>query len=162
MQTSCSFIPPHPLHLSPPLLHPSSPPRGLLCRLSRRSDTSACTHWYSATRFSWWPRSGTNSLFNPLIIIKVINKFGWKTTPWTQSLYPQQKFIFLSFFFSHCCLVTKGVASSGSFWSKVWNRSIKWMRWTLPLCIFKIKDFYTNTECFVPLWLVKQNIWFKS
>lgn len=76
-----------------------SPPRGLRWRLSRCSDTSACSLWYSSTRFAWSPRSGTNSLFNPLIIIKGINKFGWKTTPWTLSLYPRQKFIFFTVFF---------------------------------------------------------------
>lgn len=52
-------------------------------------DTSACLLWYSGIRFAWSPRSGTNNLFNPLIIIRGINKF-WDgrlhLEPWTFTL----------------------------------------------------------------------------
>lgn len=37
---------------------------------------SACLLWYSGWRWAWSPRSGTHNLFNPLIIIRGINKFG--------------------------------------------------------------------------------------
>lgn len=65
---------------------------------SHCTDVCACPLWYSGIRFSWWPRSGTNNLFNPLIIISGINKFAWKTAPWTLNPYSRLKFIFPPFF----------------------------------------------------------------
>lgn len=97
MQTRCPFT----SHLFysaylPPACLPSIRPS--ISGPSHHADMSACLLWYSGIRFAWSPRSGTNNLFNPLIIIRGINKFGSETAPWTLILYPQLKFIFLPFF----------------------------------------------------------------
>jgi len=78
MQTRCPFTSHHfgflpsslpsffpSLHLWPPVAAVTS---------RRRVCLSV---WYSGIRFAWSPRSGTNNLFNPLIIIRGIHKFGW-------------------------------------------------------------------------------------
>lgn len=81
--------PPSPPSTSPAF--PSLPSSGRRCQPSRRADVSACLLWYSSIRFAWSPRSGTNNLFNPLIIIRGINKFGMggctlnlEPTPWAE------------------------------------------------------------------------------
>lgn len=109
MQTRCPFTSHRfsSAYLLPPSRRlsflPSFPPSFLpsqrrLWRPSRRADMFPCLLWCSGIRFTWSPRSGTNNLFNPLIIIRGINKFGWETEPWTLNLYPSLKFIFLPFF----------------------------------------------------------------
>lgn len=72
------YIPPSlppPLLPLPPSIFPSIS-LGWWWQSTRHADTSACLLWYSGIRFAWSPRSGTNNLFNPLIIIRGINKFG--------------------------------------------------------------------------------------
>lgn len=98
---------------------------------SHHADTSACLLWYSGIRFAWSPRSGTNNLFNPLIIIRGINKFGMggctlnlEPLPWAE--------IYLFTIFPPCCLVTKGATSLPLplLWSlvRVCSESINWIR----------------------------------
>lgn len=137
------YIPPSPP--SPPSTSPAfpSPPSpGRRCQPSRCADVSACLLWYSSIRFAWSPRSGTNNLFNPLIIIRGINKFGLGGC--TLNLEPTSLGWNLSFcHFSPCCLVTKGVSSPASLplpsLPRACDESIKWMRWMLPLYICNIQ-----------------------
>lgn len=85
--------------LPPPLLpslHPSFHPGSDCGSRHTGADVSACLLWYSGLRFAWSPRSGTNNLFNPLIVIRDINKFGWKTAPWTLNLPSAEMYRFLS------------------------------------------------------------------
>lgn len=108
MQMRCSSPPTSPaLHtthlLPPPSLLASFCPSflpswGLLWKSCHATDMSPYPLWYNSIRFACWPRSGTSNLFSLLIIIGGINKFGWKTTPWTLTLYPWLKFIFHHFF----------------------------------------------------------------
>ena len=129
----------------PPCLHPSSLPSflpfwGLLCYLSHGADMSACLLWYSSIRSACWPRSGTNNPSSTLIIIRDINKFGWKTTPWTLNLYPPLKLIFLLFWWQNVSL-PKRFLSPRLLQSllRVCNKSIRWMRYMLPLYICRIE-----------------------
>lgn len=108
MSSSRALLPPR-LHLSFPTIvrHPAQD-------VTLLRHLSACLFWYSSIRCVWWQRSGTNSLFNPLIIIRGINKFGWNDyTLNSAPLTSLWMYLFLSFF-TPCCWVTKGVSSSAS------------------------------------------------
>lgn len=81
-----------------PSVHPSFPPEASRGKAVTPQTRLPAALWYNSIRFACWPRSGTSNLFSLLIIIGGINKFGWKTTPWTLTLYPRRKFIFYHLF----------------------------------------------------------------
>lgn len=83
-----------------------------------------------ASGFAWSPRSGTNNLFNPLIIIRGINKFRMGDCTLNSEPLPFAE-IYLFAIFSDCCLATKGASWCASLEVHMWNKSIKWMRWML-------------------------------
>lgn len=109
---------------------------------SRCATASACLLWYSSWRWAWSPRSGMHNLFNPLIIIRGINKFGMGGCSLNSELLPCAE-IYLFTIFSPVAWWQKTSPPSASpqlplLPSLVWE-SIKGMRWMPQVYIHNIQ-----------------------